>query len=957
MAGNEAGRFTIAKHTGIISTTTRLNAQQQDFYNLTVEAYLTSNDCKRGRAYVEITVLANNQNPPVFQPTRPVSIIETRPINSRVVTVAATDADFGINGEVRYSITGGNIGNAFGINAVTGAISVAAALNHTIRSSYSLTLTAMDQAVSNRMSGTATQVINILDVNQRPFFTTSCAAAGACTFMVSEGTAISTTLETISSGDPASPSIPNGQLTYRLDPADTQFTINNMGQFSLTASLDRETQNQYVFFLFVNDSGTPSLQIFTRVTFIISDINDNAPVLVAPDDIDVSEGTSVNSNVAQVSAFDSDIGNNAAISFSLTGSPFFSINEKTGVISLVQSLDFEAKIEHNVTVSAANPDNLSSGDQIITFNVINENDNSPIFTRNRYTASVDEHSIINTQVVTVHADDADEGRFGVVRYSIESGNNGGAFSINSITGNISVNNDIDREMVTSFTLTVRARDLGNPPRSIRASVIITITDINDNAPVFSPSMYFRNIGENAAIGTIIGTVTATDADEPGDPNSMIIYSLTAGNTMDAFTISSSDVSIRTASSLDFETISNYVLTVTATDQGSPAMSGTATVNISVIDVNDMPPNISGNQSVMLSESTATPFQVVQFTTIGEAGDKNAFKLIPISTHNGEFEIDADNGIVTLVQSLDYETIQIYDFEVLVSDGQFNISSFLNVIVIDENDNTPQFGEAGPFNVTEEMAAGTLVGQVTANDGDSGLNGQIQFSIVSNVANLFTINASTGIIRTTAVLDREALANMNLFAPPGSQQVIVVQAEDRGSPSLFSQADVTIQLLDINDNSPQFVDVPPLISLPENIANGTLVLDASATDADLGINGEVSYTLTSSASSLPFSIDPSTGAVTTISTLDREEIDKYEFTVTASDKGTPTRSTSAILMVNVTDVNDNAPEFDQNLPIIVVFPEGQSFDGGSVDLVTLSVTDHDLGQNAEINYSLSPDVDS
>ena len=957
-AGNEQGRFAIGENTGIISTTTALSAQEQDFYNLTVEAYLTSNDCKRGRAFVEITVIAANENSPMFQPTNPVSIPETTAIGSSVVTVTATDADFGINGEVRYSITGGNTGNAFAIDPVTGVISVATALNHTILSSYTLTLTATDQAANNPRTDITTQVINILDVNQPPFFITLCAIENNCAFMVSEGAPVDTTIQTILAGDPDSSSTPNGQLAYRLDPSDTQFVINNMGQISLNSSLDRETQDQYIFILFINDGGDPSLGTFTRITFTVTDINDNAPILVARNSVDVSEGTPVNDNVAEVSAFDADIGENAAVTFTLTGSSMFSIDSVTGVITLVASLDFETATQHNVTVTATNPDGLSSGPHLITFNVINENDNAPIFTMDPYTASVEEHSDSDTEVVTVEAEDADAGILGEVEYSIVEGNAGNAFSINSSTGLISVEGDIDRESVTSFILQVRAQDFGNPPRSDKARVEITVTDINDNAPIFSPSAYFKTIGENAGVGTEVGTVTATDADEPGNPNSMIVYNITGGNEMNSFTISPSNGSITVASALDFEAVPNYILAITGTDQGDPAMTGMATVNISIIDVNDMPPNISGNQTVMLSERTATPFAVAQFTASQEVGDDNTFVLNDIiGTHNGEFIINEDNGIVTLVRSLDFETTPLYSFEVVVSDGQFNISSFLRIIVLDENDNTPQFDVVGPFSIAEEMPEGTLVGQVTATDGDSGLNGQIQFSIVSNIGvNLFTINASTGMIHTTAVLDREALADMNLFAPPGSQQVLVVQAEDRGIPSLFSQVDVTIQLMDINDNSPQFVDEPSSISLPENIPINTFILDASATDADLGANREVSYSLTSDTSSLPFYINSSTGAVTTIATLDREEIDMYAFNITASDNGTPRRSNITMVTVIVLDVNDNAPEFEQDLPLIISFPEGDSFDGGSVELGRLSATDRDIGRNAEIDYSLSPDSD-
>ena len=917
---------------------------------------MTSNDCKRGRAFVEITVIAANENSPVFQPTNPVSIPETTAIGSAVVTVTATDADFGINGEVRYSITGGNTGNAFAIDPVTGAISVATALNHTILSSYSLTLTATDQALNNPRTDTTTQVINILDVNQPPFFITLCAIENNCAFMVSEGAPVNMTIQTILAGDPDLSSTPNGQLAYRLDPNDTQFIINNMGQISLNSSLDREIQDQFIFILYINDGGNPSLERFTRIVFTVTDINDNAPILVARNSVDVFEGTPVNDIVAEVSAFDADIGENAIVIFTLNGSSLFSIDSVTGVITLAASLDFETATQHNITVTAFNPDGLSSGPHLITFNVINENDNAPIFTMDPYTASVEEHRNVN--VVTVEAEDADAGILGEVQYSIVGGNAGNVFRINSSTGLISVEGDIDRESVTSFTLQVRAQDFGNPPRSDRARVEITITDINDNAPIFLPSTYFKTIGENAGVGTEVGTVTATDADEPGNPNSMIIYSITGGNEMDSFTISPLNGSISVASPLDFETIPIYILNIAGTDQGNPPMSGMATVNISVIDVNDMPPNISGNQTVELSERTATPFAVAQFTASQEVGDNNMFVLNDIiGTHNGEFVINEDNGLVTLVRSLDFETTQLYSFEVVVTDGQFNISSFLRIVVLDENDNTPQFDEIGPFSVEEEMPEGTLVGQVTATDGDSGLNGEIQFSIVSNIGgDLFTINASTGMIHTTAVLDREALADMNLFAPPRSEQVLVVRVEDRGTPFLFSQADVTIQLLDINDNSPQFIDVPSSISLPENIPINTFILDASATDADLGANGEVSYSLTSDTSSLPFFINSSTGAVTTIATLDREEIDMYVFNIIASDNGTPQRSNTTMVMVNVSDINDNAPEFQGNLPLIISFPEVNTFDGGAVEVGRLFATDRDIGRNAEIDYSLSPDAD-
>jgi len=165
------------------------------------------------------------------------------------------------------------------------------------------------------------------------------------------------------------------------------------------------------------------------------------------------------------------------------------------------------------------------------------------------------------------------------------------------------------------------------------------------------------------------------------------------------------------------------------------------------------------------------------------------------------------------------------------------------------------------------------------------------------------------------------------------------------------------LADINDNIPQFGEVPSTISFPENIPVNTFVLDASATDADIGPNGEITYSLSSSMSPLPFTIDPSTGAVSTSATLDREETDMYEFEVTARDNGTPRLSSTVIVSFNVTDVNDNAPIFSGDPPFIVEFFEGDFFDGGgSIELQRLFATDQDIGRNAEIDFSLSPGTD-
>ena len=150
----------------------------QDAYTLTVLASNMADSCQCGRTTVEVSVLASNNHPPIFQATAAVTISELTPVDTAVVNVSATDDDFGINSEIRYSIISGNTQNVFAIDPITGSISVVGALNHTMASQYTLTVLAADQAVVSPRNDTTMQIIHIMDVNQRPFFLTQwiCAA-------------------------------------------------------------------------------------------------------------------------------------------------------------------------------------------------------------------------------------------------------------------------------------------------------------------------------------------------------------------------------------------------------------------------------------------------------------------------------------------------------------------------------------------------------------------------------------------------------------------------------------------------------------------------------------------------------------------------------------------------------------------------------------------------------------
>ena len=938
--GNDADNF-IINNTGKIFLKNSLDAMVQDAYTLTILASNIADSCQCGRTTVQVTVLASNLHPPVFQATSPVGISELALANTTVATVNANDNDFGVNGEIRYSIVSGNTVDAFIINPITGRISVAGSLNHTLTPQYSLTVSATDQALVNPLNDTATQVINIVDVNQRPFFATQCARMGMCNFMISEGTSTNTVIETIMADDPDSPSISNGQLTFELATSDNPFTINNDGNFILSSSLDREDREIYALDLTVADGGTPSLDIKTIVIFNVTDINDNAPTLQAPSMLHVSESTLTGTVVTRTSAFDPDLGVNGQVIYQLTGSPLFMINEGTGQITLTSSLDYENSTQHMVTVVAVDSGNLTSAGHDILITVINENDNSPIFTMDPYTASVTEGSSTGTLVVTVMADDADAGSLGVVTYSITSGNSNNDFTIDSTSGEITVDGDLDREVISEYTLTIRAQDGGNPARSDGSMVVITVNDINDNNPIFQRSSYTITVREDINIPSDLLTLVATDADEAGSQNSAITYSIQTGNTGSVFSLAANNGTLSVIGSLDFESTSSYSLDVVATDGGS--RTGSAVVMVTVTDVNDEAPNLSPDQATIVSENASTPSVIANFNASGEMGEVLQFQLS--GDHSGEFVIN-NNGKVSLVQSLDYESRQEFRLTVTVTDSQFSTSSQLTVMVTDVNDNTPVIAPAGPFTINEEELNGSLVGSVSANDLDSGSNAELSFQITQQSLSLFAVapNGGNAIqIRTATVLDREELAQMNYFLPPNSQSNITIEVSDNGNPRLTSSVTVTIRLQDINDNAPTLVNPVSEVNISESSSIGTMVTQVVARDEDIGVNAVVSYSLSGDSS---FTIDSSTGVITLANSLDFERRSEHTIMVTASNPD-GLNSTEHTILVRVINENDNLPIFTMNPYTVSVAENGSN----NTSVITVQADDADSGVLGQVLYSI------
>ena len=939
--GNTNSKFVINSANGQILTGNQgLDTNVRNTYNITVQAQNIDQDCQKARIRINIQIISTHIT---FQMIPYLAINENESVGKMVGKVRAT----GGTGPLQYSIERGNSQQNFRINSATGQIFLNQPLDYESTQSYSISI----QATSTGSAITANTNISIeiQDINEQPYFTTPCAKMSTgCTFTIAEN-AQASTIGVIQAKDPDLPTTPNGILHYQIVSNSIYFSVLSDGSLLSTRPLDREFRGSYTLRLKLTDScHRCSLSASTKIHILVTDVNDNSPVFTSsPASIYINEDLQNYTIIGEYTATDYDVGSNAIISMMLSpiGIPF--VINSMGILALTGSLDYETTESYSITITASNPGTTLSATTTTTIQILNVNDNTPVIAGEPYNISVAENSPINTLLTTVRASDGDLGIHGDIRFTITSGNRNQPFSLNSVSGRLTLRKNMDREMISSFSLAVRARDRGTPhTRQDTTTISVTVTDVNDNAPIFRPDTYSVHLREDIPVGRNVIRVLATDADQPNTPNSIIAYSITSGNTDNAFRISSSSGQIQTNQNLDFETTSSYTLVVEGRDGGSSVMSSTATVTVTVINVNENPPTLTGDQSVNISESTPVGSTVAVFLAQGQGQMTITINIISGNT-DGTFLINTKTGIITITKSLDYETTTSYFLMISATDGQQNSDSSLKINIEDENEFSPVFSGIFNFETIENSSSGTVVGKITATDGDRDTH--ITYKLISQslTSQLFSINQTTGILVTNRVLDREDLTSV--FIPPLSWVTLQVAATDNGSPARQSFRGYTITLVDINDNTPTFSDATYSNQLRENLPAGQLVFSSSASDTDLGTNAQIrfSFVLTNNqGSSNPFQIDQGTGVITTTMPLDCEVQPFYLFSIIATDAGSPPRSSTVTGNLTLIDENDNAPQFSQDIFIINIredFPPGV--------LKTFNVSDNDKGENGDVEFSI------
>jgi protocadherin-16/23 len=322
-------------------------------------------------------------------------------------------------------------------------------------------------------------------------------------------------------------------------------------------------------------------------------------------------------------------------------------------------------------------------------------------------------------------------------------------------------------------------------------------DANDNVPRFTQDDYSAVVWEGNAKGTFVTQVLATDQDS--GVNARLSYHIVDGNQDNAFLIEPPYSGIVTTNIvLDREIRDSYLLTVIATDEGSPQRTGTCLLKVNIVDVNDNQPTFPPHSLVSVSEGA--PVGTVVMTVTANDVDTNpilTYSFVDQQSDSADvsaFTLDRFTGRLLLAAELDFERQQTYHLHISASDSLNTARTVLTVQVQDENDNAPQFAlPAYMASVSVNSKAGTSVVQLTATDKDSNRNGKIVFSLQRNMwSDMFHIDAETGVLYVNKTFSKGLkpavrLTSMLPRTPLPSVMRLIVIASDQGRPKQLSSS--------------------------------------------------------------------------------------------------------------------------------------------------------------------------
>ncbi|XP_023370097.1 protocadherin gamma-B4-like [Otolemur garnettii] len=418
------------------------------------------------------------------------------------------------------------------------------------------------------------------------------------------------------------------------------------------------------------------------------------------------------------------------------------------------------------------------------------------------------------------------------------------FTVSAESGELLVSSRLDREQICGKNpaCALEFEAVADNPLNFY-HVNVEIEDINDHTPKFSQNSFELQIIESAQPGTRFILLSAHDADI--GTNSLQNYQLSPNDHFSLMNKEKSDGSkypeLVLKMPLDREKQKSYHLTLTALDFGDPPLSSTAQIQVLVIDANDNPPVFSQDiYRVSLPENASPGTTVLQVTATDQDEGINAEITFSFSEASPitQFNLNSNTGEITILNTLDFEEVKEYSIVLEAKDGGGMIAQCtVEIEVIDENDNVPEvIFQSLPDLIMEDTELGTHIALLKIRDKDSGNNGEVSCKLEGDVPfKILTSSRNTYKLMTDGVLDREKNPEYN----------ITIIATDRGKPPLTSSSSITLNIGDVNDNPPVFKQASYVVHVAENNPPGASISQVSASDPDLGPNGQVSYSIVAS----------------------------------------------------------------------------------------------------------------
>ncbi|XP_033643933.1 protocadherin-15-like isoform X5 [Asterias rubens] len=943
-----------------------------------------------------VNVLDGDDMPPQFLPcnftigepcppiTYSATILEKQTLSGAItfepgpIRAVDPDTDVTMNQPITYSISTGyppEYGEYFNINAATGDMFLLQPVYRADFKEFTLEVMASESlSMESNFYVITSATITIQEVNEhRPVFTQDIYQ-GFVYENAQIGTQVSMNEFTteplklhaldldVEQGRPL-------MLSYFLSDATAHFLLEAGpdGSFAYIVinsnQLDREMVNNYTLRALAIENSTFDMLESESATINIKvlDVNDNPPQFVINEYSQgfnhfrgtVEENAEVGTVIMSLSTEDVDLPPRGPVIFDLEyynpgSNTLFGqirVNDTSVNFVLLQSGGIVEGQQYSFYMKATdgNLDTLVSERIYIEVIVLPANiSHPPVFINSIYSASASENLPSGASVITVTALDEDGD---TLIYRITGGNVNGAFTVDPLSGNVMVIGILDREVLARYELTIEATDglmVGN------CILMINILDVNDNNPVFINQQTEFLVVEGVA-GKMVGKVEATDMDEPNTPNSRVRYSLVS----DAFSIDSFNGGIITVVALDRETQDRYELDIVASDEAASPRTTTLRITVIVQDVNDNGPMFVPVEYTVdvIENDIVKGFLVLRALDIDETA---VLEYTIISGDVQTFSIDPNNGSLSLLKVLDFETIQTHMLQVTVHDTGsielLNATATVTVNVLDVNDHAPVFtmnSYQGAVLRSADLETVAASG-IRATDGDlsSTPNGQVHYAFSPASVYFYIPDKTEGVFVTkTSLQNAPEIHNLTVIA------------YDDGNPSSSAMASLIILVRMEKPVFPQSVYTVNDLKEEEPVGTKVIELQASANQGD-----EIEYQIIAGDEDDKFELVSlnNMGTVTTKAVLDRENVSTYSLMVQASvieattGGGNGRRRRQATdpsvveIYIELVDINDNQP----------TFPESAYFTGVSESasvgtaVITMTAIDLDSNNNSLISYSMS-----